>query len=171
MKGVWMVVAALVLGGCASLQYGTPQATAELKDAGGKAVGRVRLWESADGVRILARVRELPPGQHGIHLHAIGKCDPPDFSTAGGHFNPAGRQHGLKNPGGPHAGDLPNLDIAADGRGGLDHVTRLVTLAPGPTSLFGPQGTAVVIHANPDDAVTDPSGSSGGRIACGVLNR
>ena len=171
MKGVWVVVAGLLLGGCATLQYGTPQATAELKDARGKTVGSASLWESAEGVRILARVRELPPGLHGIHLHAIGKCDPPDFSSAGGHFNPAGKQHGLRNPAGPHAGDLPNLEIAADGRGELNYVTRLVTLAPGPTSLFGPQGTAVVIHANPDDGITDPSGNSGGRIACGLLSR
>jgi len=132
-------------------------------------VGKASFWEDPDGVHILAQVQGLPPGEHGIHLHAVGKCDPPDFATAGGHFNPAGKQHGLRNPAGSHAGDLPNLEVAADGRGGLNHVNRQVTLAPGPRSLLGPDGTALVIHANPDDAVTDPSGNSGGRIACGII--
>lgn len=171
MKVVWLILAGMLIGGCTTVRYGPPQATADLRNAAGDRAGRVRVWEDADGVRILARVRDLPPGQHGIHLHAVGKCDPPDFATAGGHFNPAGKQHGLKNPAGSHAGDLPNLEVAADGRGGLNYVTRLVTLGSGPTSLFGPDGSALVIHASPDDEVTDPSGNSGGRIACGIIRR
>jgi len=171
MKALWLILAGLLLGGCATMRYGPPQATADLKKASGETVGRTRLWEDADGVRILVRVQGLPPGQHGIHLHAVGKCDPPDFASAGGHFNPAGKQHGLKNPAGSHAGDLPNLEVAADGKGRLNYVTKLATLASGPTSLLGPDGAAVVIHANPDDEVTDPSGNSGGRIACGIIRR
>jgi superoxide dismutase, Cu-Zn family len=171
MKVFCLILAGMLIGGCASMRYGSPQATADLKNAAGGSVGKVRFWEDTDGVRILAQVRGLPPGQHGIHLHAVGKCDPPDFASAGGHFNPAGRLHGLRNPAGPHGGDLPNLEVAADGQGELDYVTRLVTLASGPTSLSGPSGVALVIHASPDDGVTDPSGNSGGRIACGILTR
>lgn len=171
MKGLWIFVAGMILSGCATMQDGTPQATAELKNAKGEAAGTANFWEDANGVRLLAQVRRIPAGKHGIHLHAVGKCDPPDFTTAAGHFNPGRKQHGLKNPAGPHAGDLPNLEVAADGTGRLETVTRLVTLASGPTSLFDADGSALVIHANPDDEVTDPTGNSGGRIACGVITK
>ncbi|MBI3029313.1 MAG: superoxide dismutase family protein [Candidatus Rokubacteria bacterium] len=150
---------------------GSPQATAALKNASGAGVGTASFWEDASGVRIVAQARGISPGRHGIHIHAVGKCDPPDFTTAGGHYNPAGKKHGLKIPAGPHAGDLPNLDVGTDRTGRLEYVTRLVTLGPGPTSLFDADGSALVIHANPDDEMTDPTGNSGGRIACGVLTR
>ncbi len=169
MKGLPLFVLGLMLNGCAVMQAGSPQATAELRNAKGEVVGTASFWEDANGVRIAAQVRSVPAGRHGFHIHAIGKCDPPDFTTAGGHFNPTGKKHGLKSPDGPHAGDLPNLEVAADGTGRLDYVTKLVTLGAGPTSLFDADGSALVLHANPDDEATDPTGNSGGRIACGVI--
>lgn len=171
MKRLTMLVGGLMLSGCATMQSGSPQATAELKNAKGEMVGTANFWEDANGVRIAAQVRGISASRHGIHLHAVGKCDPPDFTTAGGHFNPGEKKHGLKSPNGPHAGDLPNLEVAADGTGQLEYVTKLVTLGPGPNSLFGTNGRALVVHAKPDDDVTDPMGNAGGRIACGVITR
>ncbi len=171
MKGLSVFVAGLLLTGCATIRPGGPQATAELKNAKGEGVGTARFWEDAGGVRITTQVKGISPGKHGTHLHAVGKCDPPDFTTAGPHFNPGGKKHGLKNPAGPHAGDLPNLEVAADGSGRFEYVTKTVTLGPGPTSLFDADGSALVVHANPDDDVTDPTGNSGGRIACGVITK
>lgn len=171
MKRLPLIVLGLMLSGCATMQAGSPQATAELKNAKGEAVGSARLWEDANGVRVAAQVRGISTGRHGIHVHAVGKCDPPEFTTAGGHFNPGGKRHGLKTPAGPHAGDLPNLEVGADGTGRLEYATRLVTLGSGPTSLFDADGSALVLHANPDDETTDPTGNSGGRIACGVITK
>ena len=166
-----LIVAGLMLSGCATMQAGSPQATAELKNARGEAVGTASFWEDANGVRITAQVRGIPAGKHGFHIHAVGKCDPPDFMTAGGHFNPGGKKHGLKSPDGPHAGDLPSLEVGADGTGRLEYVTKLVTLGTGPTTLFDADGSALVLHANPDDDTTDPTGNSGGRSACGVITK
>jgi len=167
----WIVLAGVILGGCAAMQYGSPQATADLKNAKGEGVGVVKLWEDASGVRVLAQVRGVAPGKHGFHIHAVGKCEPPEFTSAGGHFNPGGKKHGLKSPEGPHAGDLPNLEVGADGTGRIEYVTKLATLGSGPVSLFGPNGTALVIHAGADDDMTDPTGNSGGRIACGPMRK
>lgn len=171
MRALTVFVVGLMLASCATMQYGSPQATSELRNAKGEVVGNASFWESVEGVRVIAQVQGVAPGKHGTHLHAVGKCDPPDFTTASGHFNPGGKKHGLKNPAGPHAGDLPSLEVAADGTGRLEYVTKLVTLASGPTSLFDADGSALVIHANPDDDVTDPTGNSGGRIACGVVSK
>jgi Cu-Zn family superoxide dismutase len=171
MKAFPIVAFVLFLAGCASMQTGSPRATAELKNAKGDVIGTANLWEDASGVRVVTQVRGLSPGRHGFHIHAVGKCDPPEFTTAGGHFNPGGKKHGLKNPAGPHAGDLPNLEVGADGTGRQEQVTKLVTLGSGPTSLFDADGSALVVHANPDDDVTDPTGNSGGRVACGVVRR
>lgn len=113
--------------------------------------------------------RGLPTGNHGIHIHAVGRCDPPDFMSAGAHFNPTNRQHGLQNPNSPHASDLPNLQVGADGTGRLDALDRDVTLASGANSLFDADGSALVIHAGEDDNMTDPAGNSGGRIARGII--
>ena len=146
------------------------QAVAELKDPSGAAVGTATMTESG-GVRLDVRVQNVPAGVHGIHIHAVGQCAGPDFMSAGGHFNPANKQHGLRNPQGAHAGDLPNLTVAADGTGSLQATNAMVTLGSGDTSLFDADGSALVIHANPDDDVTDPTGNSGGRIACGVIAR
>lgn len=171
MNWLAMPLGVLLLAGCATMDWGSPQAIAELKNSRGEVVGSARFWEDASGVRIVATVKGVPVGKHGFHIHSLGKCDPPNFVTAGPHFNPEGKKHGLRNPDGPHAADLPNLDIGADGAGGLEYVTKLITLAPGPTSLFDADGSALVLHANPDDDVTDPMGNSGSRIACGVVRR
>ncbi|MER3405521.1 MAG: superoxide dismutase [Chloroflexota bacterium] len=146
-------------------------ARAVLRDATGQEVGVATFTQTDGGMRIDVNVRHLPPGAHGIHIHETGRCDPPDFMSAGGHFNPFGRQHGLRNPAGPHAGDLPNLQVAQTGTGRISTVNERVTLGTGPSSLLGPGDTALVIHAGPDDEVTDPAGNSGARIACGVLLR
>ena len=163
----------MLLGGCASMTAETEPLSAEaaLKDKEGKDVGRATLIETSDGVRIAVTGYRLPPGAHGLHIHAVGRCDPPQFTSAGAHFNPAGKQHGTQNPAGPHNGDLPNLEVAPSGEGGIDATTKLVTLGPGATSLLGPGGTSLVIHVAADDYKTDPSGNSGDRIACGVITK
>jgi Cu-Zn family superoxide dismutase len=115
-------------------------------------------------------VSGLTPGPHGIHIHEQGACTGPDFGSAGGHLNPAGRQHGLENPAGPHAGDLPNLLVDADGSADTIFAVSPDLLAGG-EGLFHVGGTAVVVHAERDDQHTDPSGGSGARVACGVVER
>lgn len=163
----------LLLAGCAGAMSSSTStgvtATAELRNANNQVVGQATLTEVSGGVRIVLDARTLPPGDKGVHLHAVGKCEPPAFTSAGGHFNPQNRQHGTLNPGGPHAGDLPNVTVAANGTGRLEAFTERVTLSAGPNSLFDADGSAVVIHAAPDDFKTDPTGNSGARIACGVI--
>jgi Cu-Zn family superoxide dismutase len=171
MKRLGILILGLLIGGCASLPYTRPDATAQLKNAQGTMVGVAALSEDEGGLRFFADVWGLPPGQHGIHLHAAGRCEPPDFTSAGGHFNPAAKKHGLMNPDGPHAGDLPNITVGADGTGQLNYLVRGVMLGSGAGSLFDADGTAVVIHAGPDDHRTDPAGNSGARIACGVIQK
>lgn len=147
-------------------------ARAVLKDAKGATVGTAILVAERDGsVSIMLQVHDLPPGSHAFHVHAVGKCDPPDFQSAGPHFNPTGKKHGMKNPEGHHMGDLPNVVVSAAGKGEARTVVKGASLAGGPSSLFGPQGTALVVHQNPDDEMTDPAGNAGPRIACGVVER
>ena len=168
------VAAALVLGGCATAATDRPPllGQAVLKDKAGQQVGLATFTEGSGGLRIEVTGVGLPPGPKGIHLHAVGKCGPPDFVSAGAHFNPAGKKHGRLSPDGAHAGDLPNLMVTPLGAAGLDVTTKAVTLRGGvPASLFGPGGTSLVIHALPDDEKTDPTGNSGARIACGVITR
>jgi Cu-Zn family superoxide dismutase len=144
-------------------------ARAVLKNARGERVGMALLVAERGKVTLSLRVHDLPPGKHGLHLHAVGKCEGPDFQSAGPHWNPTGRTHGAKSPGGHHLGDLPNLEVGADGKGALRAVLADVRLGEGPNSLFGPEGTAVVVHEKADDETTDPSGNSGPRIACGLV--
>jgi superoxide dismutase, Cu-Zn family len=143
----------------------------ELIGREGSSVGGARIEPEGDAVRISIRVTGLTPGQqHGLHLHQVGRCEPPTFESAGPHFDPHGRQHGLENPQGPHAGDLPNLHANAGGVADTSFVVTGVSMvAGGPTSLLDADGTALVVHARPDDYRTDPSGNSGDRIACGAL--
>lgn len=145
------------------------RAAAPLRDAEGKVLGVALFVQEPQGVRISVTVKGLSPGEHGIHIHAVGKCEPPDFLSAGPHFNPTNKKHGLSNPEGPHAGDLPNLVVGEDGSAVYEHVTDRVTLTLGELSLFDEDGSSLVIHANPDDQVTDPAGNSGARVLCGVI--
>lgn len=175
MKRLLVACMAVVAAGCAGAMAEKEPLSGEasIKDAAGKEVGRAVLIQTAEGVRIaVTGYRGLPAGEKGVHIHEFGVCQPPEFTSAGGHFNPHGKQHGLANPAGPHAGDLPNMKVSAAGEGGIDHVSRLVTLEPGkPHSLFRDHGTSIVIHAAADDGKSDPAGNSGARIACGVITR
>jgi superoxide dismutase, Cu-Zn family len=140
-------------------------------DAEGKEVATASFAPAKGGVKVKVKAHGLPPGKHGIHIHAVGKCEAPDFKTAGGHLNPSGKKHGLHSPEGAHAGDLPNLEIGKSGKGSATFVAHGATLGEGAGSLLGPDGTALVIHADPDDGKTDPAGNSGNRIACGVIEK
>lgn len=152
-----------------AMNDGAEQASATLVDTAGNVVGSARFTEDAAGIlHVNVKVKGLTPGLHGIHLHAVGACAP-SFAAAGGHHNPLGTQHGLDNPAGAHAGDLPNLVVNGAGVGHLDATSDRARLSAGPTSLFDADGSAIVIHANEDDQATDPTGNSGGRVACGVI--
>lgn len=164
----------LLLGACAG--GGAGPATVGLRvtliGTTGAEVGTASLTESSEGVRIRFQLTGMTPGQHGAHVHAVAKCEPPGFTSAGGHLNPGGKQHGHQNPAGWHLGDVGNITAKADGSVDQMVLVRGVTLAAGPTSVFGPEGaSALVVHANPDDEKTDPAGNAGPRIACAVLSR
>jgi Cu-Zn family superoxide dismutase len=146
-------------------------ARADLLDAQGKLVGQALFREDERGVWIDLRIADLPPGVHAVHIHETGECRPPEFRSAGDHFNPFGRKHGLLHPEGPHAGDLPNVTVGEDRRARALLLAPHVTLGPGRHSLLRPGGTSLVLHEKPDDGTSQPSGDSGGRIACGVIRR
>jgi superoxide dismutase, Cu-Zn family len=167
MSRIAALAAALLLPALASADGRAARAV--LKNAKGDRVGMALFVADGGQVTISLRVHDLPPGKHAFHVHAAGKCDPPDFTSAGPHFNPTGKKHGLKNPEGHHLGDLPNVEVGADGKGEAKATLTGASLAEGPLSLFGPQGTAVVIHEKADDEMTDPAGNAGPRIACGVV--
>lgn len=143
-------------------------ATAEMQDAAGNTLGSVTVTEVAGGISLSGMLHGVTPGEHGIHIHTVGSCEGPDFTSAGGHWNPDNRQHGTENPEGPHAGDLTNITVGADSMATLQQVTPGGVLQ-GNSGLLDADGAAVVIHASADDYRTDPSGNSGDRVACGVL--
>lgn len=146
-----------------------PGATAALLAADGSARGDAQVTEKADGLHVAVRASGLTPGVHAVHIHMTGTCTPPDFTSAGGHWNPTGRQHGKDNPAGMHMGDMPNLTVGANGVGQMEFVIPGATLRTGGSALLDTDGAAVVIHAQADDNRTDPAGNAGGRIACGIL--
>jgi Cu-Zn family superoxide dismutase len=166
-----LVIPLLIIWGVLNAYAEPNKAKAELNNSKGENNGIATLVEGTDGVLITINVWNLPPGLHGFHIHEVGKCEPPDFKTAGGHFNPYGRKHGLKNPEGPHSGDSPNLLVGPDGTATQVILFPFVTLGDGTNSLLHPGGTSLMIHATTDDQITDPSGNSGVRIACGVISK
>lgn len=143
------------------------QATAVLKDADGKEVGKVTLIAVPTGVLLAVDLTAMPPGDHGFHIHAIGKCEAPSFKSAGGHYNPEEDEHGLLNDAGPHAGDMPNIHVPASGKLRVEVLNQSVNLGLG---LLGGKGTAIVIHQGADDYISNPAGDAGPRIACGVIS-
>lgn len=160
----------------ASTAKSTAKTTVELTDARGKSVGTAVLWsetgkKAQPGVSIKLDLHDLPPGEHALHFHQKAQCDAPDFKSAGPHFNPEGKKHGLENPEGHHAGDMNNFTANAKGHARLRVVNKDVTLGDDSHSLFSNGGTALIVHANADDQKTDPAGNAGDRIACGVVTK
>lgn len=177
MRMALVVAAALMAGGCTPTDEAAPpssggryaaghfKAQAALRTSAGADAGTATVQEQNGGLRVSIDAKGLPQGPHGAHIHTVGRCDAPDFTTAGGHWNPTAHQHGTLNPAGPHGGDIPNLLIGTDGQGSI-----AINLPAGTfEQLLDQDGAAIVIHAGPDDLKTDPSGNSGGRIACGVF--
>lgn len=162
-----LLACALLLAGPAQAQ---PKATADIKDAGGKLLGEAVLVQRNGTVEIDVTLTALPPGTHAFHIHEVGRCEPP-FESAGDHFNPSGKKHGKDNPAGPHAGDLPNIEVSDSGRVKLQVAVKGVSLDGGPGALLGGDGAALVIHEGADDYKTDPAGNAGKRLACGVIAR
>ena len=168
---------AVALAGCMTADDGIPvenasaiaTSTAALRDSAGRNVGTATVSQAGDSIRVQIEGMGMPQGAHGAHIHMVGRCDAPAFTSAGDHWNPTGRQHGKDNPQGMHLGDLPSLLIGTDGRGTLEYTIPGATVAGRTLPLLDADGAAVVIHAAADDYRTDPSGNSGARIACGVF--
>jgi len=170
---IWL--AAISMAACV-LSYATAKTngvTVQLKNAAGESIGTATLTpiNSKGGVRIKLNVKNLEPGQHGIHFHQMAMCEGPKFTSAGAHFNPDSKMHGLQNPQGPHAGDMLNFTVSAKGTSTATLTDTRVNLGSDNHSLYSNGGTSLVIHAKADDLKTDPSGNSGDRIACGVISK
>lgn len=163
-----LAIVALALSGSTAAIAGTT-AVAELRDADGAARGTAKVHKARDGVEVSARIADLAPGAYAIHVHAVGRCEGPDFTTAGAHWNPMGAQHGIKHPEGPHMGDLPNVTIKKNRGGRIVGHLKGAVMQGGTNGLMDADGAAIVLHAKADDHVTQPTGGSGARIACGVL--
>ena len=168
MHAMKMICAATLLFTSAAFAQAAPAtASANLIDSAGKAVGTAKLTQTAHGLLISVDLHDLKPGTHAIHLHETGKCEAPAFKTAGGHFNPAHKQHGFMMAEGAHGGDLPNLEVPAGGSVKADMIAGDATLA----TLLDADGAAIVVHAKADDYKTQPAGDAGDRVACGVIQK
>ena len=164
MRNLVLAIAATALAACSTVEPagGPPM---PLVNGAGQTIGSIRAWQTAGSINFRISATGLPHGIHGLHVHAVGRCDGPDFTSAGPHWNPNGMKHGMNNPAGPHAGDLPNVDVSANGV-----LNATVTLPHADmATLLDADGAALVLHAQADDYVTDPSGNSGPRIACAVI--
>jgi Cu-Zn family superoxide dismutase len=163
----------LLLSVSSQLDAASKSAHADIMNAQGTKIGTANISASGGGVKIAVSVSQLTPGEHGIHIHTVGKCEGPAFTSAGGHFNPTSAHHGANNTQDPHPhlGDLMNLTVGQDGKAKASFVANGVTLGDGANSLFHDGGTSLVIHAKADDMKSDPSGNSGDRIACGVIEK
>ena len=176
-RGFEIAGLALFVSGCSLFPYVAgysphpPVAGVTISDASGRVVGNGVLVEERKGVRILIDLKGLAPGIKAVHIHEVGRCDPPSFDSAGAHFNPGKNLHGSANPRGPHAGDLPNITVDSAGQGHLEFTDRRITLGKGATSLFDLDGSALVVHEQADDLRTEPDGASGARAACGIIVR
>jgi len=166
MRKLILLAAVTGLTACSTVTEPEGGAPMALVNATGQSIGSVRAWQTTGGVSFHIEASGLPHGVHGIHVHAVGRCEGPDFASAGSHWNPAGKKHGLNNPAGPHAGDMPNVEVAANGVLSATVVLAGASMA----SLLDADGAALLIHAGADDYITDPSGNSGARIACAVIH-
>ena len=180
MKRLSVIAASIALTGCAMADRHAGQgmnsmpaqtaATAMLRTAAGRDAATATATQVGDSIRIRIETLGMARGTYGAHIHAVGRCDAPDFATAGPHWNPTGQQHGKNNPAGMHKGDLPNLLVGTDGRGSLEINIPAAQLSGGGMAMLDADGAAIVIHETADDYRTDPSGNSGARIACGVFS-
>lgn len=144
-------------------------AEATLRDASGAPRGGVTIAQLDQGIRLTLRVDNMEPGVKAAHIHSVGRCEAPGFTSAGGHWNPFGREHGRDNPAGQHMGDMSNLIVGQDGTGLLEVTITGGQIEGGNAALLDADGAAVMVHASPDDYRTDPTGNAGGRVACGVI--
>ncbi|MBM6618726.1 superoxide dismutase family protein [Bacillus suaedaesalsae] len=168
MKRLLLLSLLLLMSGCG--EYTPTKIMIDIKNPDGDTMGTATLQEKATGLSVGLDLKGLEPGPHAIHFHQTGKCEPPDYESAGEHYNPEDKDHGLLNPEGSHAGDLPNIIAESDGTVLVELMAPGVTLKEGKTSLFIKEGTSLVIHEKADDGMSQPAGNGGKRIACGVIS-